>query len=98
MKVLEERQDELISLNESKDEWQKKIDEDVSKIVQLKANLSEGTENMEQLEHLIYEMSIENNNQIALKEKLIELIPEIVKTSAKGKPTPEMLAIIKSLP
>ena len=62
MRALEERQEELISLNEQKDVWQKKLDEDVSKIVELKANLSEGTENMEQLEHLIYEMSMQNKS------------------------------------
>ena len=53
---------------------------------------------MEALEHQIYELSIQNRNQQALKEKLIELISEIVKSSQRGKPTPEMSAILQSLP
>ena len=48
----------MLSLNEAREEVQKRLDEDVSKIVELKANLSEGTQNMDQLEHQIYELSI----------------------------------------
>ena len=37
MQSLEQRQEEMLSLNESKEEGQKKLDQDVSKIVALKA-------------------------------------------------------------
>lgn len=53
----------------------------MSKIVAAKAKLTEGGENMEVLEHQIYELSIQNRNQLDNKEKLIELISEIVKTN-----------------
>ena len=41
----------MLSLNEQKEEGQKKLDQDVSKIVALKAQLTEAGDNMEQLEH-----------------------------------------------
>jgi len=41
----------VISLNETKDETQQKIDGDVSKIVELKAVLSEAGMSVETLEH-----------------------------------------------
>ena len=41
----------MLSLNEQKEEGQKKLDQDVSKIVTLKAQLTEAGDNMEQLEH-----------------------------------------------
>ena len=41
----------MIGLNESKDEHQKKIGGDLTKIVAYKAKLTEGGENMETLEH-----------------------------------------------
>ena len=88
----------MLSLNEQKEEGQKKLDQDVSKIVALKAQLTEAGDNMEQLEHQIYELSIQNRNHQAVRERLIELISEMVKTSQRGKPTPEMQAIINSLP
>ena len=88
----------MISLNEQKEQQQKKIGDDLTKIVASKAKLTEGGENMETLEHQIYELSIQNRNQLALKEKLIELISEIVKTNQRGKATPEMIAILQSLP
>ena len=94
IRTLEEGQDEMISLNEKKEEHQKKIADDLSQIVARKAKLTEGGENMETLEHQIYELSISNRNQLALKEKLIELISETYKTNQRGKPTPEMLAIL----
>ena len=50
MKNLEERQEEIITLNEAKDEAQTKIDEDISKIVALRTQLTEGGDNMETLE------------------------------------------------
>ena len=62
MQSLEQRQEEMLSLNESKEEGQKKLDQDVSKIVALKAQLTEAGDNMEQLEHQIYELSIQNRN------------------------------------
>ena len=95
---LEERQEAMLTLNDNKENLQKKIDEDVSKIVAMKAELTEGGDNMEQLDYQIYELSIQNRNQLALKERLIELISEMVTTSARGKPTPEMVAILQSLP
>lgn len=41
----------MLSLNEAKEDAQKKLDEDVSKIVALKAELTEAGDNMETLEH-----------------------------------------------
>ena len=51
MRNLEEGQEEMISLNEQKDQQQKKIGDDLTKIVASKAKLTEGGENMETLEH-----------------------------------------------
>lgn len=48
----------MITLNEAKEKLQKQIDEDLSKIVELKATLTEGGDGMEVLEHQIYELSI----------------------------------------
>ena len=62
MKTLEERQEEIITLNEAKDEAQNKIDEDISKIVALRTQLTEGGDNMETLEQQIYELSVQNRN------------------------------------
>lgn len=53
---------------------------------------------MENLEHQIYELSVQNRNQLGLKERLIELISEITRSTQRGKPTPELLAILQSLP
>ena len=58
MQLLEERQEAVITLNEAKEKLQKQIDEDLSKIVELKATLTEGGDGMEVLEHQIYELSI----------------------------------------
>ena len=52
----------MISLGEKKDEHLKKIEDDLSQIVARKAKLTEGGENMETLEHQIYELSISNRN------------------------------------
>lgn len=98
MSTLEERQEEVLRLNESKETLQKKLDEDISKIVALRSSLSEGTFNMETLEHQIYELSIQNLNLREYKERLIELISEMVKSSQQGEPTAAMLAILKSIP
>ena len=48
------------------------------------------------LEQCIYEYSIQNRNLNAEKEKLIELLPEMVKVSQTGKTTPEMTAILRT--
>ena len=50
-----------------------------------------------QLEQCIYEFSITNRNLNAEKEKLIEMLPEMVKVSQSGKTTPEMNAIMRAL-
>ena len=41
----------MLTLNDNKENLQKKIDEDVSKIVAMKAELTEGGDNMEQLDY-----------------------------------------------
>lgn len=51
IRTLEEGQEEMIGLNEAKDEHEKKISDDLTKIVASKAKLTEGGENMETLEH-----------------------------------------------
>ena len=66
----------------------------MAKIVELKASLSEAGMGVETLDHQIYEVTVQNRSQLALKERLIELISEQVKSSSRGKPTPEMVAIM----
>ena len=58
MRQMEERQEDLISLTEKRDQTNQKISDDLGKIVALKAMLTEGGDSMENLEHQIYELSV----------------------------------------
>ena len=98
MRVLEEHQEEMLALREAREGLAKKINEDVSKIVAQKANMTEDGNRTEELEHEIMTLQVQNEKYHVVKEKLIELISEMVKSSAKGKPTAEMVAILQSLP
>ena len=98
MRNLEELQEDIIGLSETKEEISQRIKDDLSKIVALKEKLTQGGDGMDKLEHQIYELSIQNRIQLEMKERLIELISEVVKSSQRGKPTPEMVAILQSLP
>ena len=50
MRNLEERQLEQLSLSEKQEELEKKVNEDVSRIVALKASLTEGGDGVDKLE------------------------------------------------
>ena len=64
--------------------------------MQSKTDLTTASDEVMNLEQCIYEYSIQNRSLVSEKEKLIELLPEMVKASQSGKPTPEMHAIIRS--
>lgn len=83
-----------MNLKEEKKNIQTEIDKNVQNIVQAKTDLATAGDEVMNLEQCIYEYSIQNRNLNAEKEKLIELLPEMVKVSQADKPTPEMTAIL----
>jgi len=85
-----------MNLREEKSSIQKDVDADVKKIVEAKTELTTASDEVMNLEQCIYEYSIQNRNLMSEKEKIIELLPEMVKASQTGKATPEMSAILKT--
>ena len=94
MSQLIEAKEVSMNLRDEKSNIQKDVDSDVARIVQAKTDLTTASEEVMNLEQCIYEYSIQNRNLASEKEKLVELLPEMVKVAQSGKPTPEMHAIL----
>ena len=97
MQVLVESKESQMNLKEEKSNIQVKIDQNIQKIVKAQEELTTARDEVLQLEQCIYEFSITNRNLNTEKEKLIEMLPEMVKVSQSGKTTPEMNAIMRAL-
>ena len=82
---------------EEKGAIQDQINQNIVKIVKAQEELTVARDEVLQLEQCIYEFSITNRNLNTEKERLIELLPEMVKVSRSGKTTPEMVAIMRTL-
>jgi len=80
-----EANENSMNLKEEKSSIQKNVDGDVKKIVEAKTELTTASDEVMNLEQCIYEYSIQNRNLMSEKEKIIELLPEMVKASQTGK-------------
>lgn len=68
----------------------------MQKIVEAKTELTTASDEVMNLEQCIYEYSIQNRNLSSEKEKIVELLPEMVKSSQYGKPTSEINNILRA--
>ena len=81
MQVLVEAKETQMNYKEEKNDIQEQINKNIQKIVKSQEELTTARDEVLQLEQCIYEFSITNRNLNTEKEKLIELLPEMVKAS-----------------
>ena len=81
MQVLVDAKETQMNYKEEKNDIQEQINKNIQKIVKSQEELTTARDEVLQLEQCIYEFSITNRNLNTEKEKLIELLPEMVKAS-----------------
>ena len=69
----------------------------VKRIVGMTSDLAMERNQMVMIEEQIKDFVILNQSRRTEREKLIELLPEIVKTGASGRPTQDLIKIFNSL-